>query len=67
MLGSQGARLPDVTADRLGVGGVELLMLAGDGVKIAVLTLAPAERNMNVDSERNLIFVRSNNSHRYLL
>ena len=63
VVGRQGAGLPDVAAEGIGIVGIELLVLAGDGVKIAVLALALAEGNVNVNTQRGLVFVGGDNCH----
>ena len=55
VVGGQGAGLLDVSTDRVQIAVHQLVILAGQGVKVAVLTLAAAEGHMDIQAQRSLV------------
>ena len=53
--GGQGACFLDMGADGIQIAVHQGIVLAGQGVEVAVLALAPAEGNMDIDPQRGFI------------
>ena len=61
--GGQLAGLLDVVAHRVQVAVKEGVLLGGQGIEVAVLALAAAEGNVNVDAQRGLVRALDQNWH----
>ena len=64
VVGGQGAGLLDMGADGVQIAVDELVMLFGDGIEVAVLALAAAERHVNIDAQRSLVGTLCKNWHK---
>ena len=64
IIGCQGTGLLDVIADGNQIAVDQLVILAGQGVEVAVLALAAAEGNVNIKTQGSLVGAFGQNGHK---